>query len=64
MPHGPVDQSQIHGRFSGGLSIRIHLWTNGDGLPEAAEFLGGDFLDYEAHGPLMHVECGCESNAL
>jgi len=41
------------GRSKGGLTTKIHLRTNGDGLPIAAEVSGGEASDYTGYAPVI-----------
>jgi len=46
-------QSQGLGRSRGGFSTKIHLRTNGAGLPIAAEITGGEVSDYLGYATQM-----------
>ena len=49
-------QGQGLGRSRGGLSTKIHLRTNGAGLPVAAEVTGGEVSDCKGYAPLMAAD--------
>ncbi|WP_348672366.1 IS5 family transposase [uncultured Abyssibacter sp.] len=49
-------QDQGLGRSRGGFSTKIHLKTNGAGLPIAVEITGGEVSDYRGYGPLMEAD--------
>ncbi|WKW52479.1 IS5 family transposase [Rhodomicrobium lacus] len=51
------------GRSRGGFTTKIHLRTNGEGLPIAVEVTGGDVSDYSGFAPLMEAE-GPEAKVL
>ena len=47
---------QALGRSRGGFSTKIHLRTNGEGLPVAATITAGEVSDYSGFAPLMEEE--------
>lgn len=49
-------QGQGLGRSRGGFSTKIHLKTNGAGLPIAFEITGGEVSDYRGYAPLMDAD--------
>ena len=51
------------GRSRGGFTTKIHLRTNGEGLPIAAEITAGEVSDYSGFDPLMEAE-GPEAKVL
>lgn len=48
-------QKEGFGRSKGGFTTKIHLRTNAEGLPIAAEISGGEVSDYKGYGPVMEA---------
>jgi transposase len=46
-------QKQGFGRSKGGFTTKLHLRTNTDGLPVAAEITGGEVSDYKGYDLVM-----------
>jgi transposase len=49
-------QRQGFGRSKGGFTTKIHLRTNAEGLPIAAEITGGEVSDYKGYDLLMDAD--------
>ena len=52
-PKKAGDEGEGLGRSRGGFSTKIHLRTNGLGLPVAAVLTGGEVSDVKGYGPVM-----------
>jgi transposase len=49
-------QKEGFGRSKGGFTTKIHLRTNAEGLPIAAEITGGEVSDYKGYDLVMDAE--------
>jgi transposase len=49
-------QRQGFGRSKGGFTTKIHLRTNAEGLPIAAEITGGEVSDYKGYDLVMDAD--------
>ena len=49
-------QKEGFGRSKGGFTTKIHLRTNGEGLPIAAEITGGEVSDYKGYDLVMDAD--------
>lgn len=49
-------QKEGFGRSKGGFTTKIHLRTNAEGLPVAAEITGGEVSDYKGYDLVMEAD--------